>query len=291
MTATARIKELERQVAGLTEERDALKNDIESLCLSSGSSNMFSGNYFLTERVRAAEVQAQDKSKQLRALQAEYDNLQLQLDSLQASHQAQADSLAAGRAQVAALEADKHFFQAAAARTVTERDSLLEEVEGVRERLVRTELALGTAEARLEAESRAHREAEALAEHRQQQINQARAECEALRQELGSVNRQLRSSGEAVRRLEASAATLQAKLLQQQQDLERTRQQLQQFREAEGKLRVSLAGATANTAQLAQYTARQSSWRRSRGSWPPCSSGLQLTPPELSFKRRSSRLS
>ncbi|GFH32191.1 hypothetical protein HaLaN_31371, partial [Haematococcus lacustris] len=37
MTATARIKELERQVAGLTEERDALKNDIESLCLSSGS--------------------------------------------------------------------------------------------------------------------------------------------------------------------------------------------------------------------------------------------------------------
>ena len=49
-----RVKELERKLATVTQERDDLLKDVEALAISNGSS-MFSSSYVLSERVSAVD--------------------------------------------------------------------------------------------------------------------------------------------------------------------------------------------------------------------------------------------
>ncbi len=54
-----RIKDLERRLASVTQERNDLQKDVEALCLSSGSS-MFSRSFVLTERIKAVDSELQE---------------------------------------------------------------------------------------------------------------------------------------------------------------------------------------------------------------------------------------
>ena len=106
-----RVRELERKLASVTQERDDLLKDVEALAISNGSS-MFSGSYVLSERVSAVDQELKEARGLISRLTSDNEGFMQQLASIKIAKLA-ADTLGAQQgARLEGFEKDLAYYQA-----------------------------------------------------------------------------------------------------------------------------------------------------------------------------------
>ena len=108
--ANERIRELEKKLIAVVQERDDLLKDVEALAISNGSS-MFSSSYVLSERVSAVDIELKEARAAIVKLTEDRERHMDELSKLKISKLA-ADTLGAQQgARLEGLEKDVAYYQ------------------------------------------------------------------------------------------------------------------------------------------------------------------------------------
>jgi len=250
------VRELEKKLLLITQERDQLQRDVETLCLQNGSS-MFSASYVLTERIKATDAELKDVRSTNLQLTLDCDSLKDELTTLR-SAKTTTDALVAEQSRrLGQLEKDLAFFQVQVSKSVSERDQALYETDRLKAAAAKSDAILKDLQARTEADAAARASLEQQLAAARSQVEQQRRDLDTMAADVEAAERKLRQAADEKRKLQNSTHTLQAKVDEYLADLERTKRQLQQFRESEGQLRVDLQKSSATTAQLQGTVAGQ----------------------------------
>lgn len=244
-----RVRLLERKLAAVSQERDSLKQDLETVCLQNSSSR-FGKSYVLTERVTATDAELKDTRAKAASLTREKEQLQDDLCAMRIAKSAAEHLSQQQHLQLEELEKDLQHYQVQLSRAVTQRDQALLDTEHLRTQVSELEEAAKQARRREgeEAATRAALEQQlaGLQERQQRQQQQLETKCT----EWEEARMQLRNLNEEKKRSDGAFAALQAKVVLLQSDLERTQMLLRDSHQAEARFRVKLQEAVSSSAQL-----------------------------------------
>ncbi|GAX74638.1 hypothetical protein CEUSTIGMA_g2086.t1 [Chlamydomonas eustigma] len=245
----SRIRELEKKLASVCQERDDLQKDVEALCLQNGSS-MFSGSYVLAERVKALDADLKNARGNISSLQNEKDRLLEDVSNLKIAKIASETLNAQMSSRMGQLEKDVAYYQVQLSKVVAERDHSLFECDQLRAQAVQSDAICREERARAESEGAARASLEQKLSVLREESRQIRAELDKKLQEAEDVSRKLKQAIEEKKRSDASLAALQVKHDVEHTELERCKRQLSQAHESEARLRLKQQEQAAVAAQL-----------------------------------------
>lgn len=210
------VSQLETTLKRVTQERDELARDVESLCLQ--SENFFSSSV-LSERITLAEKQLAMTQTQLNAVVAERDGLKEDLRAVQASKREVGQSWRTALARKEEVEAELAFYQQQSAGAMAERDQASLDAEELRAANLDLENRLSTARQRLEGVQVSLAEVQ----HQQQASSKQIRRLEHLAQDCEAIpglKKDLAAAKQRGDRLQSERDALQAALQGEQEALQ-----------------------------------------------------------------------